>query len=148
MIPDEYVESIAERLSLYQRLDNCETEEDLSLMRQELTDRFGPLPQQVEDLFITVSCRKLAVELGFEKMSLKLDVLRCYFINRPDSLYFESDLFRNILDYLQTGTNKAKLKQKGKLFMLIAEPVKSMEEMHRFLAGLHRYCFAQKEITA
>lgn len=147
LIPDEYVESIAERLSLYQRLDNCETEEDLALMRQELSDRFGPLPQQVEDLFITVSCRKLAVELGFEKMSLKLDVLRCYFINRPDSLYFESDLFRNILDYLQTGTNKAKLKQKGKLFMLIAEPVKSMEEMHRFLAGLHRYCFAQKEIT-
>lgn len=148
LIPDEYVESIAERLSLYQRLDNCETEEDLSLMRQELSDRFGPLPQQVEDLFITVSCRKLAVELGFEKMSLKSDTLRCYFINRPDSLYFESDLFRNILDYLQTGTNKAKLKQKGKLFMLIAEPVKSMEEMHRFLAGLHRYCFAQKEITA
>lgn len=148
LIPDEYVESIAERLSLYQRLDNCETEEDLSLMRQELSDRFGPLPQQVEDLFITVSCRKLAVELGFEKMSLKSDTLRCYFINRPDSLYFESDLFRNILDYLQTGTNKAKLKQKGKLFMLIAEPAKSMEEMHRFLAGLHRYCFAQKEITA
>ena len=148
LIPDEYVESIAERLSLYQRLDNCETEEDLSLMRQELSDRFGPLPQQVEDLFITVSCRKLAVELGFEKMSLKLDVLRCYFINRPDSLYFESDLFRNILDYLQTGTNKAKLKQKGKLFMLIAEPIKNMEEMHRFLAGLHRYSFAQKEITA
>ncbi|HKO81246.1 MAG TPA: transcription-repair coupling factor, partial [Chitinophagaceae bacterium] len=51
LIPDEYVESIAERLSLYQRLDNCETEKDLLLMRQELNDRFGPLPQQVEDLF-------------------------------------------------------------------------------------------------
>lgn len=148
LIPDEYVESIAERLSLYQRLDNCETEEDLLLMRQELADRFGTIPQQVEDLFITVSCRKLAVGLGFEKMSLKSDILRCYFINRPDSLYFESDLFKSILDYLQTGTNKARLKQNGKLFMLIAEPVKSMEEMLRFLSGLHRHCFAQKEMTA
>jgi hypothetical protein len=148
LIPDEYVESIAERLSLYQRLDNSETEQELVLMKEELNDRFGPIPQPVEDLFITVSCRKLAVELGFEKMSLKSNTLRCYFINRPDSLYFESALFNNILNYLQTGTNKARLKQNGKLFMLIAEPIKSMEEMYRFLSGLHRYTFAKSEITA
>lgn len=67
LIPDDFVESITERLSLYQRLDNCETEDDLLVMRQELEDRFGALPQQVEDLFITVRCRKLAVDLGFEK---------------------------------------------------------------------------------
>jgi transcription-repair coupling factor (superfamily II helicase) len=148
LIPDKYVESIAERLSLYQRLDNCETEQDLLLMKEELNDRFGPIPQQVGDLFITVSCRKLAVELGFEKMSLKSSTLRCYFINRPDSLYFESPLFNNILHYLQTGTNKGRLKQNGKLFMLIAEPIMSMEEMHRFLSGLHRHCFANVAITA
>src|SRR5678810_700451 len=75
LIPDEYVESITERLSLYQRLDNCETEEELVMMKQELIDRFGPLPPEVEDLFVTVRCRKLAVELGFEKMSLKENVL-------------------------------------------------------------------------
>lgn len=138
LIPDDYVESITERLSLYQRLDNCETEEELEAMRGELTDRFGPLPRQVEDLFVTVRCRRLAVALGFEKMSLKDDTLRCFFINRPDSPYFESSLFRNILQYLQTGTNKAKLRQVGKLFMLIVTPVKSMDEMHRFLTSMHR----------
>ena len=148
LIPDEYVESITERLSLYQRLDNSETEEELKEMSRELTDRFGPVPQQVTDLFITVRCRKLAVDLGFEKMSLKDNTLRCYFINRPDSTYFESPLFNNILQYLQTGTHKARLKQTGKLFMLIAEPVKSMEELLRFLTGLHRYCFTKSEMTA
>ncbi|MEP7373530.1 MAG: transcription-repair coupling factor [Chitinophagaceae bacterium] len=148
LIPDEYVESIAERLSLYQRLDNSETEQDLVLMREELNDRFGPMPQSVEDLFITVRCRKLAVELGFEKMSLKSTTLRCYFINRPDSHYFESAIFNSILNYLQTGTNKARLKQNGKLFMLIAEPVKTMEELYRFLSGLHKYTFAKNEIPA
>ncbi|HEX3167560.1 MAG TPA: transcription-repair coupling factor, partial [Chitinophagaceae bacterium] len=90
LIPDDYVESITERLSLYQRLDNSETEEELQLMAGEMKDRFGDLPQAVNDLFVTVRCRKLAVELGFEKMSLKDDTLRCYFINRPDSPYFES----------------------------------------------------------
>jgi transcription-repair coupling factor (superfamily II helicase) len=148
LIPDEYVESITERLSLYQRLDNCETEEELELMKEELADRFGPVPQQVDDLFITVRCRKLAVDLGFEKMSLKDNTLRCYFINRHDSPYFESTLFSNILNYLQTSTNKGRLKQTGKLFMLIAEPVKGMEEMHQFLSSLHNYCFASNAIPA
>src|SRR5204862_1582821 len=73
LIPDEYVESITERLSLYTRLDNCETAEELEIMKQEMADRFGPIPQQVEDLFVTVRCRKFAVDLGFEKMSVKDD---------------------------------------------------------------------------
>jgi transcription-repair coupling factor (superfamily II helicase) len=148
MIPDEYVESITERLSLYQRLDNSENDQELDDMHKELEDRFGPIPQPVDDLFTTVRCRKLAVDLGFEKMSLKDTTLRCYFINRPDSPYFESGLFNNVLQYLQTGTNKARLKQTGKMFMLIAEPVKSMEELFHFLSGLHRYCFAPAEVIA
>src|SRR3954451_7217563 len=70
LIPDDYVESITERLSLYSRLDNCETEKDLIDFHAELVDRFGPVPSQVEDLFTTVRCRKVAVELGFEKLLL------------------------------------------------------------------------------
>ncbi len=143
LIPDEYVESIGERLSLYQRLDNCETEEELLLMNQEMNDRFGAIPQQVEDLFITVRCRKLAVDLGFEKMSLKDKTLRCFFINRPDSPYFESGTFQKTIQFLQTETNKGKLKQTGKLFLLIAEPVKSMADMHSFLNQLHKFVFVK-----
>ncbi len=142
LIPDEYVESIGERLSLYQRLDNCETEEDLAAMKTEMDDRFGDLPQQVKDLFITVRCRKLAVDLGFEKMSLKDSTLRCFFINRPDSPYFESATFQKVIQFLQTETNKAKLKQTGKLFLLIANNMKNMEEMHQFLQSMHTYCFS------
>ena len=87
LIPDSYVESIAERLSLYTRLDNCENDNDLNEFNAELVDRFGALPPQVTDLFIMVQCRWLAVDLGFEKMTLKENTLRCYFINRPDSPY-------------------------------------------------------------
>jgi transcription-repair coupling factor (superfamily II helicase) len=137
LIPDSYVESITERLSLYSRLDNCETEEELQAMEEEFADRFGPIPRQVQDLFITVRCRRMAVALGFERMLLKDDTLKCYFINKPDSPYFESELFKNILDYLQTGTNKARLKQAGKLFLLIVEPVKDMQDVYTFLQRMH-----------
>jgi transcription-repair coupling factor (superfamily II helicase) len=146
LIPDDYVENITERLSLYSRLDNCESEEELLKMEEELRDRFGELPPPVQDLFVTVRCRKLAVEFGFEKMSLKDDTLRCFFINRPDSPYFESDLFNSILAYLQTGTNKAKLKQVGKLFMLIAQPVKNMQELHSFLGQMHKEVIGKQPI--
>ncbi|MGN6164914.1 MAG: TRCF domain-containing protein [Flavisolibacter sp.] len=137
LIPDDYVESITERLSLYSRLDNCDTEEELQAMEQELTDRFGALPPQVQELFITVRSRKLAVELGFERMILKNDSLKCYFVNKPDSPYFESQVFNNILQYLQTGTNKARLKQVGKLFMIVVEPAKDMQDVYGFLQRMH-----------
>lgn len=133
LIPDDYVESIAERLSLYSRLDGCGKEEDLQEFHTEMTDRFGRIPAQVEDLFTTVRCRWMAVNLGFEKMTLKDETLRCYFINRPDSPYYESGLFRKILAYLQTGTNQARLKQTGRMFLLVVDAVKDMEAMHRFL---------------
>lgn len=139
LIPDDYVESITERLSLYQRLDNCETEEELELMKTEMADRFGPIPSPVSDLFITVRCRKLAVDLGFEKMSLKDNTLRCFFINRPDSPYYESALFDKIIRFLQTETNKAKLKQTGRLFMLIGENMKTMSEVYQFLNQMHQF---------
>jgi transcription-repair coupling factor (superfamily II helicase) len=145
LIPDNYVESITERLSLYTRLDSCETEEDLQAFHTEMTDRFGPMSKPVEDLFTTVRCRWLAVDLGFEKMSLKDHTMRCYFINRNDSPYFESDIFKNILQYLQTGTNKARLKQVAKNFLLVVDDVKDMGAMERFLKLMYTAVSAKKE---
>ena len=138
LIPDDYVESITERLSLYSRLDNCETEEELEAMETEMADRFGPLPPQVQELFVTVRSRKLAVALGFERMILKNGSLKCYFVNRPDSPYFDSPLFNSILQYLQTATNKARLRQVGKLFMVVVEPVQDMQDVFGFLQRMHK----------
>jgi transcription-repair coupling factor (superfamily II helicase) len=148
LIPDDYVESITERLTLYTRLDNCETEEELQTLAAELQDRFGPIPKKVKDLFDTVRARKLAVELGFEKMLLKDETLRCYFINKNDSPYFESATFKNILSFIQTQTNKAKLKQVGKLFLLVVDDVKSMPQIVQFLGRMKNFVHSVAEIGA
>ncbi|HEX6915802.1 MAG TPA: transcription-repair coupling factor, partial [Chitinophagaceae bacterium] len=139
LIPDEYVESITERLSLYTRLDNCENDEELEAFKNEMKDRFGPMPRQVEDLFVTVKCRWLAVDLGFEKMSLKDETLRCYFVNKNDSPYFESDTFKNVLQFLQTGTNKGRLKQVARNFLLVVTDISDMNALLRFLQQMHRF---------
>ncbi len=138
LIPDSYVESITERLSLYSRLDNCENEQELIDFHNELTDRFGPIPPEVEDLFTTVRCRRLAVELGFEKLFLKNETLKCFFVSNPDSPYFQSATFNGILQFLQTGTNKGKLKQVGKNGILVVEDIRSMSELYGFISKMSK----------
>jgi transcription-repair coupling factor (superfamily II helicase) len=146
LIPDDYVANIAERLSLYTRLDHCETEEDLQEFHGEMSDRFGPIPAPVEDLFRTIRARKLAVELGFEKMHVKEWTLRCFFVGNPDSPYFQSETFSRLLVYLQTHTNRAKLKQVGKNGILIVEKIKSMSELLEFLQRAHAFV-VKKEVA-
>jgi len=135
LIPDTYIENITERLSLYTQLDDIEEDLELEMFEEELKDRFGPVPPQVKDLFTTLRCRKVAKELGFEKLILKNRQMRLYFISNPDSPYFESDTFNHIMQYIQTGVNNARLKQVGKNFMLIVENIGSMAEVEYFLKG-------------
>jgi transcription-repair coupling factor (superfamily II helicase) len=143
LIPDNYVESIAERLTLYTRLDSCETDEALAAFNTEMQDRFGAIPQPVEDLFTTVKCRRLAVNIGFERMIVKNDILRCYFVSNPDSPYFQSNTFTRLLQFLQTETNKATLKQVGKNGILVVAAITSMNKMHQFLKAMHQFVVTQ-----
>jgi transcription-repair coupling factor (superfamily II helicase) len=133
LIPDTYVENIGERLSLYTQLDDLENEEELLKFGTELQDRFGTIPQQVEELFTALRCRWIAKDLGFEKMILKNTQLRLYFINNPDSPYFESNVFQGIMRFIQTVVRNARLKQSGKNFLLVADDMKSMREVHQFM---------------
>lgn len=136
LIPDTYVENITERLSLYTQLDDLDGEEELNKFATELTDRFGPIPKQVEELFTTLRCRGVACELGFEKLIMKNEQLRMYFVSNPDSPYFESPTFNHIMSYIQTRTNNARLKQVGKNFMLLIDKMKNMSDVFHFLKGI------------
>ncbi|MFN7539509.1 MAG: transcription-repair coupling factor [Bacteroidota bacterium] len=145
LIPDDYVESITERLSLYTRLDNCESADEIELLQQELTDRFGPLPEPVKELMLTIQSRWLAVDIGFEKMTLKDTTLRCYFINRPDSPYFESALFKGVLQFLQEGTNKARLRQTGRMILMVVDQMEQMRDVLDFLHSMHQFLQLDKK---
>jgi len=136
LIPDDYVENIAERLSLYQELNQIETEDRLRAFAQELEDRFGPMPQPVIDLLTAMRCRWMGVKLGFEKIILKEGKLRCYFNSNPDSPYFESPTFQRILQFVQQEIHQARLKQIGKNFMLVMDHMESIDELERLLTRM------------
>ena len=94
------------------------------------------MPPQVLELFTTIRCRTIACELGFEKLILKNEQMRLYFVSNPDSPYFESNTFNHILKYIQTQTKNARLKQVGKNFLLVVDKMKSMKMVHWFLEGM------------
>lgn len=121
LIPDEYVTHISERYNLYSELSNLENEEELDKFKLALTDRFGPIPHQVHNLFDTLRLQWLGKSLGFEKISFKNGLLRGYFISKKDSPYFESEKFGKILLFAQQNPTVCNLKEvKGALRIAIS----------------------------
>lgn len=111
LIPDEYVTNIAERYNLYTELSKLENEAQLLAFEKQLTDRFGPIPPQVNDLMNTMRLQWLGKVIGFEKISLKKNILRGYFISNQQSPYFETDAFRQVLAYVQNNPRKINMKE-------------------------------------
>lgn len=136
VIPDDYVANISERLSLYNTLDNIKNREELEELRASVKDRFGPFPQEVNDLFDTVRLRWRAEKLGFEKVTLKNETLRCYFVSEDNEAYFKSDIFGNILKHIQVNAKTSRLKEVNKKPMLILDDIENIENALQVLENM------------
>jgi transcription-repair coupling factor (superfamily II helicase) len=67
-IPEEYVEDLSLRLSLYRRASKLASEAEIESFAAELIDRFGRIPPEVEHLFTTISLKCLCKEAGIAKI--------------------------------------------------------------------------------
>ena len=65
-IPDSYISHLPTRLTIYQRLARVAQRKEIPGLREELKDRFGPLPEEVENLLIISDLRALAGAVGVE----------------------------------------------------------------------------------
>lgn len=126
LIPDTFINNTSERLQLYSSLDNIKNEEELQKFSSSLVDRFGSLPVAVEQLINTVRLRWMGEELGFEKISLKNDKLRGYFVSGKDD-YFKSDVFGRILAFVQTHPKKCRVKETAGKPILTVEEITNVE---------------------
>lgn len=128
LIPENYVSNISERLSLYNQLDNIKDQTELDTFSASLIDRFGPMPPEVQDMIEIVKIRWMAEEIGFEKLTLKSNTLKGYFVSAENESYYKSDKFGKILDYVKQNPRRCALReQKNKLFLQI-EGVENIEE--------------------
>lgn len=112
-IPDDYINIIAERLSLYTELSNIKTKENLAKFTQDVTDRFGKLPAEFQNLIKSVELKFISKRLGIEKLVLKHSKMIGYFISDQNSAFYQSQTFQNIIRYVQTHPNQCALKEKN-----------------------------------
>ena len=131
LFPDDYINSITERLNLYTQLNTIKTEDELATFETQLIDRFGEFPTQVVDLFNSVRVKWIAQKLGLEKVVMKKDKLVGYFINNQQSAFYQSQGFTKVLQYIQTHPQACKMKEKqtriGLRLLLTFENIKSVE---------------------
>ena len=136
LIPETYVKNISERLSLYTRLDDTKTDEELVGFEKEVMDRFGPFPKEVENLLKTVRLRWEAEGLYFEKLTLKSNTLKGYFVTSQNDEFFQSPRFGKVIDYIKMHPRQIALKdQKGKL-ILICQDVHSIDQAQKILTEM------------
>ncbi len=112
LFPDDYVNNITERLSLYTQLNTLKTEDELQRFERDLIDRFGSLPTQVVDLLDSVRIKWLATTLGFDKVVMKNHKLVGYFISDQDSRFYQSIHFSKILQYVQAHPKSCSITEK------------------------------------
>lgn len=136
LIPDNYVNSVSERLQLYKDLNTIENEEELNIFEEQITDRFGPIPAPVEKLFYSIRLRWIAKDLGFEKVVLKANKMIAYFVANPQSSFFESEQFAGILKYIQLNPKACQMKERNNKLSLVFEKVSEVEMALQYLSNL------------
>jgi transcription-repair coupling factor (superfamily II helicase) len=129
-IPDSYVSNVQERLSMYTQIDQIETEDQIDDFISQMEDRFGRVPHQIHELFEGLRLRWICKRIGFERIILKGNKLRCYFIDNPQSSYYESPQFHKVLQYVAGSGKKEGLliKKSTTNLMLIHENIRSLEK--------------------
>ncbi|MCS6985109.1 MAG: transcription-repair coupling factor [Leptospiraceae bacterium] len=66
--PDDYIPDTRQKMEFYKKLMACGSLEDLEAVWDELLDRFGDLPEQVESMLLQEKIKLLATQLGMEKI--------------------------------------------------------------------------------
>ncbi|WP_374958747.1 TRCF domain-containing protein, partial [Gilvibacter sp.] len=142
LFPSEYVNNISERLNLYHKLGELKDETELQAFQKELEDRFGPLPEEAQDLLDSVRIKWMALDLGLERVLMKKNKMVGYFISDQQSGYYQSNTFGKVLNYVQQHPDKVNMTEKqtrsGLKLLLRFGTIKSVPQALAALNPLHQ----------
>lgn len=135
-IPDDYVNNVSERLSLYQEMDNLKNENELSQFADQLIDRFGALPKEVKELILSFKLRWLAQKMGLERLVIKSGKMVGYFIANPQSPFYESEIFTHLLQHIQTNGSNCSLNEKNDRLRIVFNQVRHLKDAFEQMEGI------------
>ena len=136
LIPDNYIDLTAEKIRIYKELDSLTSEKELKQMSDCLTDRFGPVPEELSRLFDIVRIRQLGQKLGFEKIIIKNNVMIAFFISNPLSQYYRSNMFSKILENMSQYPALFELKQNDNRLRIFVKNIENLAKAYETLKKL------------
>ena len=136
LIPDSYISMTAEKIRIYKDLDSIASDEGLDKMKAQLSDRFGPLPPELESLMEIVRIRHLGEKLGFDKIIIKNGLLIAFFISNPLSQYYKSKTFQRVLERLNDNQKLFDMKQNDNRLRIVSRNVPDLFEAYARLDRL------------
>lgn len=137
LLPATYVPQESERISLYQELDSIERELDLQAFKSRLEDRFGKIPRETAELLRIPRLRRLARQLGIEKVALKQESMYIYFVDNSNVAYYQSPMFGRILHYLQQNTRRCRIRENNGRRSIAISSAPTVEEAANILTTIH-----------
>ena len=136
LIPDTYIDVTAEKIRIYKELDSLTDDRDINALKSKLSDRFGPLPEELLRLFDIVRIRQLGQKLGFEKIIIKNGVMIAFFISNPLSQYYKSDRFAKVLENITLNPREFELKQNDSKLRIFVRNIDSISKAYGVLCKL------------
>ena len=130
-IPSEYIPEVHIRLNLYRRMTELTDQTMIDAFGIELIDRFGPLPQEVDNLLQVIRLKQLCRIVGVKKIEVTSKSFIVTFVENvtdPD----------HILDYLQQNPGCLRLSSDYRLFYTPKEgtKIKRFSKIYRLLEAL------------
>lgn len=134
--PESYIENISERITLYRELDNIQDENALMAFEQRLIDRFGPIPAEGEELIMVVRLRWKCMRLGIEKIVLKMSRMTLFLPANPQSTYYLSDTFNNLLTYIVNHAQQCQVRDINGKRSVVVNDIQSLKEAYAIICQL------------
>lgn len=133
IIPEDYVADLGVRLGLYKRIGNLKTAEELSDMREELIDRFGQIPEEVENLLKTVEIKQICQLANIERIDAGA---------RGVLVMFHNNVFKNVdglMDFVNKQFGTIKIRPDQKLFIEkdLSQYEVRLETIKKYVAKLY-----------
>ena len=142
LIPDSYISLTSEKIRLYKELDTITTEEGLVKFADDLKDRFGELPPQLEQLMYVVRLRREAILMGFERIVMKNSVMLVYFVSNQQSPYYSTPVFANILNYINSQPKNMQVTEQNKKLLLKIRGIDTIEKGYNVVFNMKMSIFA------
>ncbi|MEX0995403.1 MAG: TRCF domain-containing protein, partial [Balneolaceae bacterium] len=153
LLDSKYVSDNVERLNLYRKLAEASTVEETDEWKDELSDRFGPLPDTARNLLMAARIKLFASRLFIRKVTIRDN--RMWLVcpasqSEQGNEFYNSGLFQNLLECIQTTSGEHyKVVQKKESVRLVIDKIPTPSAALDYLTRLYeKQPFSENQIAA